>query len=312
MRTSRPLAGLAGLCLGALLLAGCSGGLQQASNGGSGSDASRQLSADRPAAARQDAKSSAGQTARQPTDQDDSSTYSTSNTETQIRERAIIRTGRMTIRTKDVEAAADGAEALLAGGEGYVGNIDSTTNRKGEPKWVQLVLRIPVDDYDRAVDELRKLGKVLKNQHESTDVTKELTDVESRIESQRTSIERLRALMSRAETVGQVVRVESELTTRESDLESLQSQHATLSAQTSLSTLTVRFERPPSKPAPPKPDDDRGFLVGLGAGWDALGTATQFTLTALGALLPFLVVLVVLAAWPAWYWRRTRTRRATT
>ena len=38
-----------------------------------------------------------------------------------------------------------------------------------------------------------------------------------------------------------------------------------------------------------------GFVTGLGSGWRALGHATTWLLTALGAVLPFLVIAAVLA-----------------
>lgn len=215
----------------------------------------------------------------------------------------------MTIRTKDPTDAAEKAEALL-GGQGYVGSIRTgppLQTRVGDrASSVDLELRVPVEDYDSVVSDLKRLGKLVDEQHEATDVTKQLTDVESRLATQRASIERLRTLMSRADTIGQVVQVESELTIREADLESLQSQYATLSAQTALSTLHVRFQPPPAATEPP-PKDDQGFFAGLAAGWDALGTATQVTLTAIGAVLPFLVVLLVLAIGPYVYWRQRRS-----
>jgi hypothetical protein len=38
-----------------------------------------------------------------------------------------------------------------------------------------------------------------------------------------------------------------------------------------------------------------GFLAGLAAGWRAFRHATAWVLTALGALLPFLIAIIVLA-----------------
>lgn len=283
---------LACVCLGVLVVAGCN---QLASNesaaGQAGSDAAMDLGAP--------GMVDTGGKQAQP-----------STTTTEIRQRAIIRTGSMTIRTNDPADAAEKAEELL-GGEGYVGSIRTgppIETRVGDrASSVDLELRVPVEAYDSVVSDLKQLGKLVDEQHEATDVTKQLTDVESRLATQRASIERLRTLMSRADTIGQVVQVESELTIREADLESLQSQYATLSAQTALSTLHVRFQPPPAATEPPPKDDDQGFFAGLAAGWGALGTATQVTLTAIGAVLPFLVVLLVLAIGPYVYWRQRRS-----
>lgn len=303
MRTSRSrlVTALLGVGLAAALFTGCSASPDESTAALSNDSAAQ------PAAPNEKARQyESGERAKQ----QDSNAPTKNRARSTITERAIIRTGTMTIRTSDVQLAADKAAALVNGGEGYVGNIQTTSNDQGQTVGVQVVLRVPVDDYDNVVAELKKLGKVIANKHQSTDVTKELTDVESRIASQKKSIERLRTLMSQANTVGDVIQIESELATREADLESLQSQQATLSAQATLSTLTANFEKPKAKAAPAPPSEDTtGFLQGLKAGWAALVATVDVGLTVIGALLPFLVAIAVLGALPAWLLIRQRQRR---
>lgn len=298
MRTSRSrlAAALLGVALAAALGTGCSAS-DRSSQLGSNESAAKQVEPQEP----QQRDADAGAEKQQGPEP------SNNRARVTITERSIIRTGTMTIRVKDVQLAADKASALVGGGDGYVGDTQTTSNDKGQTVGVQVVLRVPVNDYNRVVAEVKKLGTVTGNSHKATDVTKDLTDVESRIASQKKSIERLRTLMSKANTVGDVIQVESELATREADLESLQSQQATLSAQAALSTLTLNFEKPPAKPAPAAAAaDNTGFLPGLKAGWNALVATVDVTLTVLGAVLPFLVGLAVLGALPAWLLIRRR------
>jgi uncharacterized protein DUF4349 len=304
MRTSRSrlAAALLGVALAAALGTGCSAS-DRSSAGLDSNEAAKQVEPQPP----QQRDSDAGAEKQQGPEP------SSNRARVTITERSIIRTGTMTIRVKDVQLAADKASALVGGGDGYVGDTQTTSNDKGQTVGVQVVLRVPVNDYNRVVAEVKKLGQVTSNSHKATDVTKDLTDVESRIASQKKSIERLRTLMSKANTVGDVIQVESELATREADLESLQSQQATLSAQAALSTLTLNFEKPPAKPAPAAAaEDNTGFLPGLKAGWHALVATVDVTLTVLGALLPFLVGIAVLGALPAWLLIRNRRRGTTT
>ena len=50
------------------------------------------------------------------------------------------------------------------------------------------------------------------------------------------------------------------------------------------------------------------FAAGLGAGWRGLGHATVWVLTALGTILPFVVVLAIIGGL-AWAGRRRLARR---
>ncbi|WP_020575748.1 DUF4349 domain-containing protein [Actinopolymorpha alba] len=229
--------------------------------------------------------------------------------------RSIVRTADLLIRTKNVRTATDRAASLVAGVDGYVANQQSATDpdtERTETTSVNLVLRVPVEEFDRITRQLQQLGTVLSDKKEATDVTEEVVDVESRITSQKKSIERLRALLAEANTVGEVMQVESELATREADLEALQSRYAALSSQAALSTIRVTFQSPP-RAAEPLDDEqtDSGFLAGLRSGWNAFVTVVQFLLTALGALLPFLLVLALILGVPGWRYFRARARRGT-
>jgi predicted lipid-binding transport protein (Tim44 family) len=104
-----------------------------------------------------------------------------------------------------------------------------------------------------------------------------------------------------------VISVESELSQRESDLESLQSQQRALQGQTSLAsiTLTLQTAAPAAvKPAPKHHHAQSGFVGGLTRGWHGFVAAAKAVATAVGTLLPFLVLLALLAAAGRFVWRR--------
>jgi hypothetical protein len=164
---------------------------------------------------------------------------------------------------------------------------------------------VPTAAYETAIERLSALGTRTAIHQESSDVTEQIVDVDSRIASQRASLERMRALLAKATTIAEIVSVESELTRREADLESLLAKQKALSGQTELATLSLVIAEPGKAPAEAK--DDKGFLAGLAGGWNAF-TATFVALaTVLGALLPFLIALAVIAV-PLWRLRH-RLRR---
>lgn len=228
-----------------------------------------------------------------------------------IDQRAIIRTGSMSVRTKRPEQAADRAENLISGTDGFVGERTKNRYPGGERVSVELTLRVPVDKFDSVREAIAEYGKVTEDRHEATDVTDQVVDVQSRIENQQRSIDRLRRLMAEAKDVGEIIQIESELETRESDLESLQARQESLGASANLSTLTVTFSEPAPKPDRQDDEDQLGFLVGLRDGTQALLATGTVILTALGAITPFLPVLLLGGAVIWWLWRRLRGRPAT-
>lgn len=200
-------------------------------------------------------------------------------------QRHVIHNVDLSIRTDDVPAAAHRAADIATGSGGLVADERTTGDRTAT-----LTLRVPADGLDDALTRLTELGEVTHRTRSAEDVTQEVVDTESRVASQRASIGRLRTLLDEAGDLSDVITVERELSEREADLDALLSRQEQLAQQTSLATVTVSIE---ATSEPPDDDDDRGFLAGLGGGWDAFVSAGAVALTVLGAIVPFAILLAV-------------------
>jgi len=220
--------------------------------------------------------------------------------------RAIIKTGSLTVEAEDVNGQRQKAITVITGLKGQVASEDTGSNADGEITQANLVLKVPTASYENAIQRLSELGKRVQIHQESSDVTEQVVDVESRISSQRASLERMRTLLAKANTIGEIVSVETELTRREADLESLLAKQKNLSLQTELATLTLTLTEKGQAPVM-KEDPDRGFLAGLKGGWNAFTATFSALATALGAVLPFLVLLALIGV-PLWR-NRHRLRR---
>ncbi|TWD74765.1 uncharacterized protein DUF4349 [Kribbella amoyensis] len=223
--------------------------------------------------------------------------------------RAIIKTGTLTVETDKVDEQRQAAITIAASLRGQVASEDTGgsggTGDDGRITRASLVLKVPTAAYETAIQRLSGLGKRTSIHQESSDVTEQVVDVESRISTQRASLERIRALLAKATTIGDVVSVETELTRREADLESLLAKQKSLSLQTELATLTLVLAEPGK--APELPADDKGFVAGLKGGWNAFAATFSALATALGALLPFLILFALIGI-PLWRFRH-RLRR---
>ncbi|MEV6192316.1 DUF4349 domain-containing protein [Streptomyces sp. NPDC051920] len=206
---------------------------------------------------------------------------------------SIIRTASLTVVVKDVPEALDDARTAAENAGGYVGD-ETTTRDERDHERTQVVLRVPTERYDEVLTGLEGAGKVVSRTAKAEDVTDQVVDVESRVKSQRASVARVRELMDKATRLSDVVALEGELSTREADLEALLAQQSSLKDRTSLATITLTLSETPVKKAEKK-DSDPGFLDALSGGWDVLVTVVRWLALAIGAVLPFVVVLGLIA-----------------
>lgn len=217
-------------------------------------------------------------------------------------QRSIIYTGTMTVRVKDVDAAAAAADAIAKSDGGYVGGDDREIDASRSIATV--TLRVPADRFDSTVTALGALGQEQSRQISTKDVTDQVVDVQSRLKTQQASVNRIRALIAGTTSISQIVALEDELTQRESDLESMEAQLRSLTDLTTLSTITIVLLGPEARIAV-KPSHKTGFVAGLKAGWNGFVKSLSILATVIGAILPFGIVIGALVS-VVWFARRRR------
>jgi hypothetical protein len=208
---------------------------------------------------------------------------------------AVIQTGTMTVQSEDVAEARFDLEKVVDAHDGSIADEKTTATSEGDVQLSRVVLRIPSPDFDAAMTDLAKLGKVTASTRKAQDVTGEVIDTRARIRAQEDSLARVEVLFSRAQNIRDIVAIEAQLSRRQAELDSLKGQLAYLEDQTTLSTITVYLEPTPDGPQPPpEQDDDNAFVAGLKTGWHALSTVGAGLAAVGGALLPFAVVALLL------------------
>jgi hypothetical protein len=212
--------------------------------------------------------------------------------------RAVVRTGTMTVRVDDVAVAAAAVAAAAERVGGYVQTADVADPR------ATVTVRVPPERFTATGDAAARLGTVTARHVGTEDVTADVADVDGRLAAARASAARLRALIGRAASVAEVTALESELSTREGEIESLASRRRALGDGTALATLTVTLERDAARPA--HVAGRHGFGDGLHAGWTAFTAAARGAAVVAGALLPFAAAAALVAAPFVYYGRRRR------
>jgi len=225
-----------------------------------------------------------------------------------IDQRSIIYTGSITVRVKNVSAAAAQASSFATGAGGFIG---ADERHSGSPSSgtdnASLTLRVPADKFNAVVEQLASLGTEQQRGTSTEDVTEQTVDLDARIAVQQARVDSGRRLLAQAKSLNDLVMLEKEVATRESDLASLQAKKRKLADLTALSTITAVLLGPEAQVTQPD-DGPPGFLAGLKGGWNALVASLAVLLTVLGALLPWLLVLGI-PAWFVFYLVRRFSRR---
>ncbi len=176
------------------------------------------------------------------------------------------------------------------------GRVDGTDLRLADERAAaRLVLLLPPDQLEGAIDELAAMGRLVGRQQATEDVTEQVADVEARLRTARESVERVQRLLAEADDLGEVVLIEGELTSRQAALESLLAQQQALASRVAMSTLTVDLlPRAVASVAggTDRPSVGSAFAGGGRAFVDAVG----WTLVVFGYTAPFLGVAALVAA----------------
>ena len=170
--------------------------------------------------------------------------------------RLIIYTAGMQIRVEEPRTTARTLTSLARRYGGFVSGSD--VYEVGEDERTQfradVQLRIPAENYDQVMSELRDLGEVLVENSTTDDVTAEFVDLQARVDNlQRTETE-VQALLTEARSRGDkmedILVIYNELTDLRAQIESMQGQLNVLGDLVALSTINIELIPPILDPLP--------------------------------------------------------------
>lgn len=221
---------------------------------------------------------------------------------------AIIATGAVALEAEDVNAARRDVRRIVDLQQGRLTSQETSTDDEGEVEAARLVVRVPSARFQATKDAFEEVGTLTDSSSSEEDVSAQVVDVAARVRAQRASVERIEALLDRAQNLAEVVSIERQLADRQANLDALVARQRELADKTSLSTITVSIERAGEDGTTKNEDSAGGFLDGLRDGWDAFTGGVVVTVTVLGFVLPWLILVAVLG-FPAWLLLRRRAAR---
>lgn len=221
--------------------------------------------------------------------------------------RSLIVTGSMYMTVDNPIAAADQATEIVDMAGGRIDARSETAPDEYDGGSASLTLRVPADNLDAVVEDLRELGTVDQFRTDSYDVTNKVIDLEAKISTLRASTARIEALLVDAKDISDIITLENELDSRQAELESLEARQRGLSDQVSMSTIDLSLT---TEPVVIIKDNPKTFWDGVVAGWNGLTAFVSNALVAIGVVLPWLIVMALIGLGAVALARSARSRRA--
>jgi hypothetical protein len=156
--------------------------------------------------------------------------------------RKLIRELDLRLTVSDIHSASTQAQETAARAGGYLSSSRMTS--ASPPRGVELVLRVPVEQFDLVVKVLRGLGTQVRHEDmKSLDVTDQFVDLEARRKALAQTEQEIGKLLEEARQRGlkinDILSLHNELTQIRSRIEQLQGQMNLLENQAALSTIRL-------------------------------------------------------------------------
>ena len=151
----------------------------------------------------------------------------------------IIHTAGLTLTTRDFDKARVRLDEILKRHRGYLGdlNVNSPT---GSGRSFTATLRVPADQLDATLAELRQLGRVESESQGGQEVTSEYVDLEARLANSRNTEQRLTDLLrERTGKLSDVLAVETEISRVRGDIERMEAERKNLANQVDYATINA-------------------------------------------------------------------------
>lgn len=219
--------------------------------------------------------------------------------------RMIIRSGTMNVEVEKYDDSEAKVKEIAQRFNGYITNSQANLNTNGK-KQGTITIRIPANQFDGAVSELSKIGKMMNQNITGKDVTEEYMDAEARMKTQQELESRLLKLLAeKTARLTDVVEVEQKLANVRENIEKTQGRMRYLKDQASYSTLAVSLYEPSLL----QTSSGGGFFYeieqGFSKGLRGFTSVVSGLITLLIALLPILIILYIVY----WFVRRFFKKR---
>jgi hypothetical protein len=166
---------------------------------------------------------------------------STNTTATPVDGAKIVKTGTLDLQAahNQLRTVVNQVSSVAVGFGGYIAN--STTSYDVTDPTAQITLRVPVGNFEAAVNRLKGLPgvKVLGDSETGKDVTAQFTDLQAQLTAAQVEQSALLDVLSHAQSIGDILAVHDRIANVQAEINQLQGQINLLNDKASFSALAV-------------------------------------------------------------------------
>ena len=218
----------------------------------------------------------------------------------------IVRTASLALVSKEFDQTRAAIEAAVRQHRGYTAQL-TVTGQAGTGQSLTATFRVPADQLDAVMAELKKLGRVEQESQSGEEVTQQYVDLSARLANARRTEQRLgQVLEQRTGKMPDVLAVEREMARVREEIERMEAQLKNLDKQVEFASLQVRLiEEYKAQIEVTPPSTGTRLRNALVEGYRTLVENALGLMTFLLSYGPVLLFWGAILYWPARFaWRR--------
>jgi hypothetical protein len=215
--------------------------------------------------------------------------------QSQARQRALIRTGRVALTIENVTGTQREITRLVRRSEGFVSSSRVERDEREGRTLVtgRLVVRVLAGNFSTIPSGIERTGEVRASNTSTQDVSEQLVDINARLRNLRAQRERLRTLYAQANDTEALLAIQERLSAVQSRIERLESRRGSLRQQVALSTIVIDLAEVVRADDRSQEWYDTGIVAAVLDSLAGVGTVLRAIVVGLAYVLPYLLVFGV-------------------
>jgi hypothetical protein len=212
----------------------------------------------------------------------------------------IAHAAELAVATKEFAHSRSTLEEILERHHGYAAKLRMV----GQPTSSMLTatLRVPSSEFAAAVNDLKTLGSVEREEQTADEITQQRADIEARLVNAQSTLERLQGILAKGGKIHNLLEVQRQLTYVSAEIARLETQRASTEHQVIFAQVLLSLREAVKPPVASVAAEFRNAaMAGLSDALSSLAAIALFVITR-G---PVAVLWAVLVFFPGrWMWRK--------
>ncbi|PKL59126.1 MAG: hypothetical protein CVV33_09435, partial [Methanomicrobiales archaeon HGW-Methanomicrobiales-4] len=155
----------------------------------------------------------------------------------------IIKKGNLQLEVSDVQKSADDIARITESASGVVQSSSVNAGQNDQYSGT-VTIRIPSAQFDSALVQVKKLGKIISTSISAEDVTEEYVDLTAQKTALTNQLDQYNHILTQAVNVSEILEVQKEVERVQIELDRITGRMKYMDSRISFSTITIRLSEP--------------------------------------------------------------------